>query len=335
MWFTLDVVLRALFHESKEGIAQKMQTALVDLLREAEDRIWAPFNLPQWFVLRLPKYRAAKKFLDNTVHELIGARRDNKAYPEDLLSRLVTNYGSSPKELNLLRDEVMAYLLAGHETTANGLAWAFYHLSLHPKIQKEVMAEIDKVLGDAQPTLENIAKLTYTRQVFDEILRLYPPVWTISRESLHDDLIPLESGDKIKVSKGTTIMLCAYAVHRREAYWQNPEAFDPDRFNPDQMQTRPKFSWFPFSGGPRLCLGFRFAQVESLIALAMIAQHYTLELIPGQDVQPVPTITLRPNGPMLFRITPRVKMRQKESPPLEQKEQTSSCPFHNLIEAAE
>ena len=183
MWFTLDVVLRALFHEQKDGIARDMQTALVALLREAEHRIWAPISLPQWLVLKLPKYRAAQKFLYETVNYLIEARKTNKAYPDDLLSRLIDSYAATPHELQMLRDQVTAFLLAGHETTANGLAWAFYHFSLYPKIQQAVTAEVDQVLGGAVPTLESVMKLTYTRQVFDEILRLYPPVWTMSRES--------------------------------------------------------------------------------------------------------------------------------------------------------
>jgi cytochrome P450 len=116
----------------------------------------------------------------------------------------------------------------------------------------------------------------------------------MSRRTLADDILPLEDGRQIRVPKDTTVMLCAYSVQRREKYWRDPESFTPERFSYDEIQKRPKFSWFPFGGGPRLCLGFRFAEVESMVALAMVYQRYQLDLIPGQQVRPEPIITLRP-----------------------------------------
>jgi cytochrome P450 len=204
-----------------------------------------------------------------------------------------------------LRDQVISFLLAGHETTANGLAWTFYQLALHPAAQSKMSQEIDRVLDGAAPTDQALKQLVYTRQVFNEALRLSPPVWTMSREALQDDAIPLDDGSKIAIRRGASIMVCAYAIHRRAAYWEHPEAFDPDRFAPDAAHGRPKFSWLPFSGGPRLCLGVRFAEMESLVAIAMITQRYRLTLLAGQDIRPMPIITLRPNGPMLFSVTER------------------------------
>ncbi|MGB4100320.1 MAG: cytochrome P450 [Alphaproteobacteria bacterium] len=305
MTYTLDVVLRALFHEAREGVAPDMQTALVTLLREAEHRIWSPLNLPQSLTYKIPKYRRARQFLDNLVGELAEARRCNAAYPDDLLSRLVAGYGTSTHEQAALHDQIKSFLLAGHETTANGLVWTFCHLSRHPEIARRVTQEVDQILGDTLPTFESVKNLNYTRQVFDEVLRLYPPVWTMSRTAAADDMIPLDNGDRIALPRDTVVMMSGYAVHRREKYWDNPEAFDPDRFAPEAVATRPKFSWFPFGGGPRLCLGFRFAQIESIVAIAMVVQRYRLCLVPGQNIAPMPIITLRPNGAVLFNIRPR------------------------------
>lgn len=332
MWYTLDVVLRALFHEAKDGIAADVKAALGVVLKEAESRIWAPFSLPQNWVMRLPKYRMALEFLRGIVESLIAERRANGAYPEDLLSRLIASYGHAPEEQSVLRDQLISFLAAGHETTANGLAWAFYQLSLHPHVMREMTAEIDSILGGKPPTHESVKALTYTRQVFDETLRLHPPAWTMSRDALEDDLVPLEDGRRISVPKGSVVMMCTYAVHRRDIYWENPEAFDPDRFSPAAVAGRPRFAWFPFGGGPRLCIGFRLAQIESIVAMAMIAQRYRLVLVPGQDIRPEPIITLRPSGQMLFHV--RERAPETRLPAYVQlgavaAAASGKCPFHH------
>ena len=325
MWFTLDVLLRALFHEARDGVAGGVQQALGVLLKEAEGRIWSPFNLPQSFILSLPKYRRSMQFLQDIVHDLVEKRRNNQAYPKDLLSLLIESY-KSPEEYLFLRDQVMSFLLAGHETTAHGLAWSFYNLGLHPVQKKTLIDEVDAVLGSNKPTLESVKNLNYTTQVFQEVLRLYPPVWTMSRETLGEDQIPLDNGEKIHLPKGTVIMLCGYAVHRRETYWENPEAFDPERFSADAVAARPEFAWFPFGGGPRLCLGFRFASMESVIALAMIMQRYHMALVPGQKIEPQPIITLRPSGPILFKITERQQIASGQTLAVKQLAE-GKCPF--------
>lgn len=336
MSLTLDVVLRALFHESRENVASQLQRSLGLLLSEAEGRIWSPLNVPQSVVLRLPKYRDALGFIRELVHELIAARQKNNAYPSDLLSRLIAAYGLTADTGLELRDQVMAFLLAGHETTAHGLTWSLYNLARHPAQDGILQREIEEVLPPGPVTLADISKLHYTRQVFDEALRLYPPVWTLSREALAEDAIPLDSGEMLSIPKDTVVMLCCYAVQRREKYWQNPEAFDPDRFSSENSRGRPKFAWFPFGGGPRLCLGIRFAQIESVLALALIKQRYTLALLPGQQRDPVPVITLRPNGPMLFRVRERRSVVALQSTVAGSSASSDvlpallQCPFHRV-----
>lgn len=302
MKLTLDVVLRALFHSDSEEALMNMKGALGTMLRMAEQRIWSAVNLPMQIVLKAPKYKKTLRFLDALTAEFIERRRADKAYPEDLLSRLIACHADTPEDRKLLRDNVLSFLLAGHETTANGLVWTFYELGRHTAIREKVIAEIDDVTGGHAPDMAMIKKMDYTRQAFNEALRLYPPVWTMSRKTLADDVLPLEDGRKIRVPKDATVMLCTYSVQRRENYWRDPESFTPERFVYDEVQKRPKFSWFPFGGGPRLCLGFRFAEVESIVALAMVYQRYQLDLIPGQQIRPEPIITLRPDRPVLFRV---------------------------------
>lgn len=329
MRLTLDVVLRALFHEESPTALQHMKDALGTMLRMAEQRIWSFVNLPMSMVLKLPKYKKTLCFLDTLTAELIDRRKQNHAYPEDLLSRLIDCHTDTETDKKLLRDNVLSFLLAGHETTANGLAWTFYELGRHTQARQMVIRELDDVLHGKKPDIARIKALQYTKNAFDEALRLYPPVWTMSRKTLQNDTIPLEDGRKLAVPKDTTVMLCTYSVHRREKYWQDPESFTPERFDDAETPQRPAFSWFPFGGGPRLCLGFKFAEVESMIALARIYQKYDLALIPGQQIQPEPIITLRPDRPMLFRVTERERATpeaEKHTP--EQKSQSANtCPF--------
>lgn len=305
MKLTLDVVLRALFHEDSEEALLRMKDALGTMLRMAERRIWSVVNLPLGLELKRPKYARTMRFLDALTEELIARRRANGAYPDDLLSRLIACHGDTAEERKLLRDNVLSFLLAGHETTANGLAWTFYELGRNTAARNRVIAEIDIVTRGARPDDVMVKKMEYTRWAFSEALRLYPPVWTMSRKALADDLLPLDDGRRLFVPKGATVMLCGWSVHRKEAYWRDPESFYPERFSAQESRGRPKCAWFPFGGGPRLCLGFKFAEMESIIALARVYQKYDLHLIPGQQVRPEPIITLRPDRPVLFRVRGR------------------------------
>jgi cytochrome P450 len=200
-----------------------------------------------------------------------------------------------------------------------------------------IRTEIADVLGNRIPTLDDIKKMPYTARVFSEILRLYPPIWTMSRESLGEDSVPLNDGRRVPIRPKTTIMMCYYAVHRREKYWSNPEAFSPERFTPEAIADRPKYAWFPFGGGPRVCLGQRFAMIESVLALAMIFQRYDLMLIPGQDIKPELIITLRPDGPVLIKLKKlersSVDNVVKPAAFSEHDQGISACPDHTRLSA--
>jgi len=302
---TLDIFLRSLFHVQAGEVARDLRYSLGVLLREAEGRIWAPLSLPQRWVLALPKYRNAMKMMHETVARLVAERQSDGAFPEDLLSRLIASYSDSVADQRMLRQQILSFMLSGHETTAHGMTWSLVNLARRPDLQDRLQKEADENLGSANVSFEQLRGLTISQNVFNEALRLYPPVWTFSREAYEDDEIPLEGGGSVTLPKRGIAMLCTYAVQRQEKYWPEPDIFDPDRFLPARSEGRPRGAWFPFGGGPRLCLGQRFATVESSLALSMITSRFEFSLVPGQSIFPEPIITLRPNGPVMLTVKRR------------------------------
>jgi cytochrome P450 len=214
-----------------------------------------------------------------------------------LLEALDTDGSEQMTEMQL-RDEVMTILLAGHETTANALVWSWHYIAANPEVEERLRAEVDSVLGGRQPGLADLGGLKYTRMVFDEALRLRPPVWALFRCPLTDD----EAGG-YRVPSFTTIILSPYVTHRHPEFWDDAERFDPERFLPERVAGRPRYAFFPFGGGPRMCLGAEFATMEGVLALASIAQEFQIEAVPGHTVELEPLITLRPAGglPMILR----------------------------------
>jgi cytochrome P450 len=188
-----------------------------------------------------------------------------------------------------VRDQVMTFIGAGHETTAVALAWTFYLLSQHPEAERRVRAEVERVLAGRVPTFADVAKLPETRSVISESLRLYPPVYALARDVLEDDVI---AGRRIE--RGSTVVLSQYVTHRHPDIWPDPDQFDPDRFTPDRSAGRPRFAWFPFLGGPHQCIGNDFAMMEATLIVAMVTQRFRLSLAPGAQVTMKPLVSLRP-----------------------------------------
>jgi cytochrome P450 len=198
-----------------------------------------------------------------------------------------------------LRDEVITLLLAGHETTANTLTWAWYLLSQNPQAAERLRGELSTVLHGRPPGIEDLPALPYARSVIQEALRLYPPAWIISRRAEQDDEI-----GGYPIPAGTVVSLSPYVMHRHPRFWPSPAAFDPDRFSPAQAEGRPAYAYFPFGGGPRLCIGRDFAMQEALLILATVAQRFDLRLVPGHPVEPEPLITLRPKFGVKMTLHP-------------------------------
>jgi cytochrome P450 len=201
-------------------------------------------------------------------------------------------------------DEVMTLLLAGHETTANALTWAFVLLAAHPDVEERLCAELDAVLGGRAPALADLPRLPYTAAVMQEALRLYPPVWKAERQAIADDVVA-----GYRVPAGTLIGVTTHTLHRNPRYWPEPERFDPGRFLGERSEGRPRCAYLPFGAGPRVCIGAAFAQMEGTIILAMIAQRFRL-VMPADQVVPIePAVTLHPRGAVYAKLAQRMAVR--------------------------
>jgi cytochrome P450 len=249
-----------------------------------------------------PRVQEASRQFAAVVERIIQQRRQDFRDQGDLLSSLITarheDTGAAMEDLQL-KHEVMGLLLAGYETTANALTWTHYLLSQNPWAADRLRSEVRQQLAGRPPAHSDLPRLPYLRQVFDESLRLYPPAWIIGRRAIGDDQI-----GGYHVPAGTVIAICIYALHRHPDFWEQPDIFDPERFNPERSQGRSKYAYIPFSTGPRQCLGNTFGLLEGSLILACIAQKFELRLLEGIEVQPQALYVLRPNRDLLMSLHP-------------------------------
>lgn len=300
MRLTLEVVGETLFgQELGASTTDASGRAFGVALELISTRGNSPFQLP----LMVPtpsnvRLRRALELLNRTTYNIIDrarAARDGEATPT-LLSMLLDVRDADtgqPLSNQDLRNEVITLFFAGHETTALTMTWGIDLLSRHPAVVERMRAEVDSVLGGRVPTAEDLQKLTYVRQVIDEILRLRPPAWIIARNAVADDIL-----GGFRVRAGDLVIPAIYFTHRHPDFWEDPERFDPDRFSPERSKGRNHWSYLPFSLGPRMCIGNIFSLVESQIILAMFLQHLDLRRTTTKDVPIKPIGTLRPAAPM-------------------------------------
>ena len=299
---TMRIVGQALFSIDLGDETQHIGQTFMTLMKLYADYLYnpiPPLGIPS---PRNRRIQQTIRALDEVVYGIITAHRREYADQVDLLSLLLSARDAETGEEmsdRQVRDEVMTLLLAGHETTANALSWAWYLLSQHPEVEARLHTELEQVLGGQVPTVEHLPRLSYTHMVLEETMRLYPPAIGFNRKALAND----EVGG-YTVPARTLIWLSPYATHRHPDFWENPEVFDPERFSPERSTGRQHFAYFPFGGGPRLCIGSNFAMMEAQLILAPIAQRYRLRLMPGQRVEPEVLLTMRPrNGlPMLLQV---------------------------------
>ncbi len=288
---TMQIVGKTLFDaeiSEEDATGSAVRTAL----RSIDKRFNQLIPMPEWLPLRENReLKAAQKHLDTVIQAFIDDRRKTGEDRGDLLSMLLlaqdeTHGGMSDQQL---RDEVMTIFGAGHETTSGALTWALCLLAQHPDIAANLHAEIDSVIGDELPTYADLARLPWTDMIMKEAMRLYPPAWGVTREAIAPVSI-----HNYPLRQGANLVINIIGIHRDKRFFENPEAFIPERFSAENEKNIPKYAYLPFGAGPRICIGNSFAMMEARLLLATIAQKFTLSLAPGQVVAPERVFTLRP-----------------------------------------
>jgi len=295
MRLTLAIVAQTLFSTEVDSEADEIGTALTEVFSLFEI-ILMPFSeiLEKLPLPAVRRFKRARKRLDETIYRLIAERRASGVDAGDLLSMLLMarieedEEGSGGMSDEQVRDEALTLFLAGHETTADALTWAWYLLSQNPEAEAAFHAELDRVLAGRLPSFDDLPQLRYTEAVFAEALRLYPPAWGIGRRALED----YQVGD-FAIPARSVVLLSPYVVHRDPRWFPEPLAFRPERWLAEDS-ARPKFAYFPFGGGARVCIGERFAWMEGTLLLAVIGQRWRLRLEAGHRVETHARITLRP-----------------------------------------
>jgi cytochrome P450 len=296
MRLTLAIVGKTLFNADVEGEADDVGAAMHQVM-EMFQLLLLPYSE---YLEKLPlphnrRFLRARDRLDSVIYRIIEERRRTGADAGDLLSMLLLATDEEGDRTGMtdrqLRDELLTLFLAGHETTANALAWTWYLLAQHPEVETKLHAELDSVLGGGErlPTAEDLPALRYTEMVLAESMRLYPPAWTVGRLAVRDYPV----GEYV-IPEGSLVLVSQYVLHRDPRFWPDPSRFDPERFTPEAKELRPQYAYFPFGAGARRCIGEGFAWMEGALLIATIARRWRMRLVPDHPVVPLPRITLRP-----------------------------------------
>jgi cytochrome P450 len=301
MKMTFSMVARSLFgaklkDEDIDLVSQTICTVQEFIVRQTIQ----PYLNP-WFAAsgELRRHEEMRVRADGVLMEYIKRRR-NQAPGNDLLQNLMDARYSDGEGMSdeLVLSESMQLLVAGHETSSNGLSWLLYLLSSHPESLERVRQEFDSVLGDAPLSHADVPKFEFTTQVIQEGLRLYPPFWMIDREAVADD----RAGD-IEIPAGSTVIVYVYGAHHAPRYWESPESFQPERFIKTNEKLRTPFTYLPFGGGPRVCIGNQYAMLQILMILSDLLRKYDFQLVPGQTIEARPMVILRPSHGIRMTFT--------------------------------
>lgn len=304
---TAEIIARTLFGEK---LGSENSSAVVEAFAEYQSVVKQTnltnfLGLPDWLPnlnAKFGKGRRAAKTIHNAVDDII-VKAEKGGHEGTLVAEfLKANQGDSGIDLmtkQQIRNELIVLFMAGHETTANVLAWTWYLISQSPEVEAKLHAELDQVLEGRTPEMADVENLKYTRAILDETMRLYPPVPILSREAMAEDTIRGK-----KVPAGSIMLIVPWLIHRHKKYWDKPDHFIPERFMPDSPKPI-KFSYIPFSAGPRVCLGKNFGIVESVLTIAMLAQRFRLSMPKGEKVEHECRLTLRPKGRLPMKINVR------------------------------
>jgi len=301
---TMKVITRTLFGtglstEEMDRVSKAMNYALTYIIQAIVLN-----SLPSWMPAPGKKeFEQSIKQIDDTVYRIIADSRKDNGESNHLMAMLLdmvddeTGEGMTDQQL---RDEVTTLFLAGYETTSIALSWAFDLLTHHPDVMEKLQAEVDSAIGDRLPTFADLMKLPYSRMILQETLRIRPAAWQLPRTAIEDDEL-----DGYRIPAGTTITGLIYMCHYHPEEWENPEVFDPERFQPDKSEKRHKFAYMPFGAGQRKCIGMDFALMEGQLALAMVAQRYKLTKTTEDLAKPQLSTTLRPKGGVVVKLEKR------------------------------
>ncbi|WP_052341429.1 cytochrome P450 [Salinarimonas rosea] len=294
MGLTLRIAAKTLFGSEVEEEVERIDHAVTLLMEEIAARYARPVLIPD--AVPLPghiRYRRSIEVVETVIARIVEERRARPTDTGDLLSLYMQARDEDGRGMTdrQLRDEMVTLLLAGHETTALVLSWAWYELARHPRTQERLAAEIDAVLCDRPATVEDLRRLPFAESVAKESMRLYPPGWAIGRETTEE----VEIGG-YRLAKGTTVIMAPWVLHRDPRHFDDPDAFRPERWEDGLEERLPRFAYMPFGGGPRVCIGGRFSMMEAVLILVTIARRFRLAPVPGRETVPFPSITLRPKG---------------------------------------
>jgi cytochrome P450 len=246
------------------------------------------------------RYRVALAAIDEAMLRIVRARRAESTPRHDMLSLLLrardedTGEGMDDRQL---RDELVTMFIGGKDTTATAMTWLWYVLEQNPEVERRLRAEVASELGDRRPTFDDLARLSYTKRVIQEVMRLYPPAWMFPRFAGEEAIV-----DGHRIHKGSPLLLSPFVSHRDPAFWPDPEVFDPERFTPERSAERPRYAYYPFGGGPRQCIGNHFGMMEAQLITAMMAQRLRPRLVPGHRVVLEGGGTLKPRHGMKMTL---------------------------------
>jgi cytochrome P450 len=298
----LRIAVECMFGEQmSDDVANELCAAVTRVINDLGRISWTIFGSPMQFTpTSSGDFASARKVIDTLCYDLIARRRAMpiERRPRDVLTLLVNAADQGGRMTDVqLRDEMVTLLVGGHETTALAMAWAWKELAEHPEIESALHQEVDAVLAGRAPTLADLPKLPWAKAIFQEAMRLYPPVWYMAR-------VASEAGEigGHAIPKGACVLVSAYFTQRHRDLWRDPEKFDPRRFLNDSEPLAHRYAYFPFGGGRHQCMGMHFAMLEGPVALAQLASRYRLCPLPGQNIAPVPGITLRQTPSMLAKV---------------------------------
>jgi cytochrome P450 len=302
MEITATIVLRSLFNVEESQSLDKIYESVEVMQRYIIKHVQSPIFSPLYYLTSShQEFKMSMKNMDDLVYGMMHERRESGEKKADLLQMLmdVEDADTGEKMTDLqLRDELITLFSAGHETSANTLGWTFYMLAQHPEIVEKIRAEVNGILPNKEmPTFEQLREMTYTEQVINEGMRLFPPAWVIGRRALEDDEF-----EGFEIKKDVNILCEIYLMQRSEKLWDKPDEFNPDRFSAEAVKARPRHHFVPFGAGPRMCIGNHFAMMEMQLLMATIVQRFDFSVVESHKVELDALITLRPKYGIKLKI---------------------------------